>query len=143
MLQGCPASAFLFNLAPDPFLVRFETALASKQAGILRACADDIGAALRALKYLLLLKPIFDDAARLAGLHLKPAKCNIIVCVPLSQELKDSIHMWIKKMMPAWSDFQVGSSAKLLGFYLGPTAGAKQLLTPFQKFAESVQATSS
>ena len=45
-----------------------------RTVGIMRACADDIGAALRALKHLGLLKPIFDKAAAYAGLKLKPAK---------------------------------------------------------------------
>ena len=42
VLQGCPASALLFNLALDPFLVAFERALDFGKKGIVRACADDL-----------------------------------------------------------------------------------------------------
>ena len=58
VLQGCPGSGFLFNLALDPFLKRFELALDAHSAGTLCACADDIGAALRALKFLKILNLI-------------------------------------------------------------------------------------
>mgnify|MGYP002177190554 CR=1 FL=1 len=46
VLQGCPASAFLFNHALDPFLSSFHNALRSNNVGIVRACADDIGISL-------------------------------------------------------------------------------------------------
>ncbi len=41
VLQGCPASAFLFNIALDPFL-NYLTTHISPRSGILRACADDM-----------------------------------------------------------------------------------------------------
>ncbi len=58
VLQGCPASAFLFDVVLDPILEAFEEALGSgvegalnpASYGIMRACADDIGAALLSLK---------------------------------------------------------------------------------------------
>ncbi len=59
VLQGCPASAFLFNNAPDPFLTNFDNVLRANKAGIVRACADDIGISLRRLKYLQLTYPIY------------------------------------------------------------------------------------
>ena len=43
VLQGCPASAFLFNNAIDPFLASFDNILRNKHAGIVRTCADNIG----------------------------------------------------------------------------------------------------
>ena len=47
VLQGCPASALLFNNAIDPFLASFDKALRSRNAGIVRACADDTGIVLK------------------------------------------------------------------------------------------------
>ena len=55
--QGCPASAFLFDVAVDPILVAFEEALEQGPTGtsnpaafgIVRTCADDIGTALLSL----------------------------------------------------------------------------------------------
>ena len=55
VLQGCPGSAFLFNNALDPFLHVMHKVLRSHNAGIVRACADDIGASLRRLASLKLL----------------------------------------------------------------------------------------
>ena len=44
--------AFLFNNAIDPFLASFDNALRSRHAGIVRACADDIGIVLKQFKHL-------------------------------------------------------------------------------------------
>ena len=78
VLQGCPASAFLFNNALDPFLCAFNSALGHGNYGIVRACADDITFALSRLKHLHDLKPIYDSARLLAGLALKPPKCCVV-----------------------------------------------------------------
>ncbi len=74
VLQGCPASAFLFNSSLDPFLNHFSEIVRTR-SGILRVCADDVGAALRTLRCLRLLFPVFQCAQDLAGLTLKPVKC--------------------------------------------------------------------
>ena len=86
-LQGCPASAFLFTVALDPFLYIFEHTLISHSLGILRACADDLGAALRKLAALKKFFPIFALAEAAAGLVLKPSKCIIIPLIPLTPSL--------------------------------------------------------
>ncbi len=78
VLQGCPGSAFLFNNALDPFLYTMHKVLRSHNAGIVRACADDIGASLRRLASLGRLYPIFQEAQTLGGLTLKPPKCIIV-----------------------------------------------------------------
>ena len=80
VIQGCPASAFLFNNAIDPFLASFDKALRSRHAGIVRACADDIGIVLKQLKHLRIIHLIFNDCKSHAGLALKPPNC---VLVPL------------------------------------------------------------
>ena len=41
------------------FLWDFEEIVSSKRAGIMCACADDLGAALKALKFLKDMQPIF------------------------------------------------------------------------------------
>ena len=75
VLQGCPASAFLFNNALDPFLTNFDNILRAYDAGIVRACADDIGISIRKLQHLHLIYPIYQDCKELGGLALKPIKC--------------------------------------------------------------------
>ena len=56
--QGCTASAF-FNNAIDPFLASFDKALRSRNAGIVRACADDLGIVLKQLKHLKIIFSFF------------------------------------------------------------------------------------
>ncbi len=65
VLQGCPASALLCNNAIDQFLASFDKALRSRHAGIVRACADDIGIVLKQLKHLKIVSPIFNDCTML------------------------------------------------------------------------------
>ncbi len=67
VLQGCPGSAFLFNNSLDPFLILLDRQLKERKAGFARACADDIGAALRALKYLKILFQFFKWLPPLLG----------------------------------------------------------------------------
>ena len=59
VLQGCPASATLFILCVDPFLHHFELSLVPKDKGMIRACADDIGAALSDFRVLKKNVPCF------------------------------------------------------------------------------------
>ena len=82
VLQGCPGSALLPNNAIDPFLFKIHNFLRAKNAGIVRACADDIGITLSMLRHLRMIFPIFHDCKTLAGLELKPIKC---VLVPLCE----------------------------------------------------------
>ena len=42
VLQGCPASGWLFNSAIDPFLYVFSRILKPNGIGIVRACVDDL-----------------------------------------------------------------------------------------------------
>ena len=58
VLQGCPASACFSTNALDSFLTSFDNVLRANKAGIVRACSDDIGIALRRLKNLQLIYPI-------------------------------------------------------------------------------------
>ncbi len=75
VLQGCPGSALLFNNAIDPFLFKIHNILRANSAGIVRACADDIGITFKMLKHLQLIHPIYCDCNDLGGLALKPRKC--------------------------------------------------------------------
>ena len=51
----------------DPFLNKFVAEAEDTGEAVVRACADDIGAALRNISGLALLKPTFDDAREYAG----------------------------------------------------------------------------
>ena len=84
VLQGCPASAFLF-------LTRFHNTLRSNNAGIVRACADDIGISIVRLKHLLLIAPVFKECRIFAGLKLKPIKCVLVPLCMFTPKVHDSI----------------------------------------------------
>ena len=120
VLQGCPASAFLFNNAIDPFLACFDKALRTRRAGIVRACADDIGIVLKQLKHLKLIYPIFSDCKSHAGLALKPPKCVLVPLCQFSEETHARIYSWIVHHTPQWQTSKIKPLAKLLGFFIAP-----------------------
>ncbi len=140
VLQGCPGSAFLFNNALDPFFRLLVDFTVAKKAGLVRACADDIGAALRAAKYLKGFAPILALALKFGGLKLKPAKCKLIVLCEWSDEVGKALKQWLAVFLPEWSEFQLVSVGKYLGFFLGPDAGKAQWVAPLDKFWSRVKA---
>ena len=138
VLQGCPASAMLFNLALDPFLAAFERALDFGNKGIVRACADDVSFALCRLAHLPLLFPIFSAAEHLAGLCLKPRKCKIIPCTKITPGILQRVSTWVGKHIPVWSEFEVTGAAELLGFYVGPLMAGHHWIKPMRKCKKRV-----
>eukprot|EP00959_Pyramimonas_sp_CCMP1952_P300938 6296149-Pyramimonas_sp.AAC.1 len=44
-VQGCPGSGFLFAICADPSMQDFDRSVNLRNCGIIKACADDIGAA--------------------------------------------------------------------------------------------------
>lgn len=121
--QGCPLSGMLFCVAIDPFLRAGVVALA-KHRGVLRACADDMGAILRRLSHLRALHPVFEDAAKVVGLEARPDKC---VLVPLERVPRDAtnaeMQRALERAVPAWRAFAIRPAAVYLGYSLGPAAG--------------------
>ena len=57
----CAARLPRLNNAIDPFLFKIHNSLRAKSAGIVRACADDIGITLSMLRHLRMIHPIFQD----------------------------------------------------------------------------------
>ena len=108
----------LFNLGLDPFLHAFERALDFGSKGIVRACADDVAFALSRLAHLNLLRPIYSKAERIAGLYLKHKKCNIVPCIEITPDILNKVSRWIRRNIPAWSDFSVVEAPEFLGFFL-------------------------
>ena len=121
VLQGCPLSATLFVMCINPFLIHFERSLVPHNLGIVRVCADDIGAALFDFRTLAKLQRVFELAKDIANLTLKPIKCNIIpTSMPHSPEIENFIKEWLAVHLPSWKDFKVLPRAKYLGFIMGP-----------------------
>lgn len=94
--------------------------------GQMRACADDIGGALKGILALVYLFPIFECAEEVAGLTLKPPKCVIIPLRPFSLQLVENIKIWLERHIPKWSKFQIKPTSKYLGFFVGPAASTQQ-----------------
>ena len=145
VLQGCPLSGMLFALVMDPFLRCMKANIQDNNLAQIRACADDVGAAMQSIHVLKLFEPIFRAAAETANLHLKPKKC---VAVPTStiadESLSHNMSKWLEINIPTWKAFNIASCGKYLGFHLGPTSNAKQWVAPSAKWrlrAKSIAAT--
>ena len=79
VLQGCPLSGSLFVICMDPLLNMFAEYIQNPSRSQIRACADDVGAALQRLSQLHILFKLFSEIEKAAGLTLKPAKCVIVL----------------------------------------------------------------
>ena len=78
VLQGCPLSGVIFAITADPAMEAFDQEINRTNKGCIRACADDIGAALHSIWALCDMAPLFEVLRRIAGFTLKPKKCIII-----------------------------------------------------------------
>ena len=80
--QGCPLSGMLWALRMGPLLRRADDELGrdAGRSAVLRACADDLGLVIYALRHLAHLRGAFLATSSLANLRLQPRKC---VAVPL------------------------------------------------------------
>ena len=94
---GCPFSSLLFLLGLNPIVDLFLLLCDGPKLSFTRVCADDFGSALSALRYLRRQASIFRVAARAAGLHLKPAKCILVISgCELTEDLKLAILDWLR-----------------------------------------------
>jgi len=141
VLQGCTASGFLFDMGIDPFLQMMDEQVAGHGRGIVRACADDIGAALRDYRELRYLYEPFQIAESCAGLTLQPKKCKIIVTSQLpSEKVVHVIRSWLLRTLPNWRNFHICGSASYVGLVIGPTAGANQWRSCLEKYISGCKA---
>lgn len=135
VLQGCPLSATLFVMCINPFLEHMDQSVVARNLGVIRACADDIGAALKSFQYLRKLALVFEWAKNIANLTLKPAKCKLIPSsLPFSPELAKFLAEWIQSNIPAWANFNVVPHAVYLGFVMGPRIKDVQWTTAISKW---------
>ena len=75
---------------------------------------------LRKLKTLALHSSIFQLAREVAGLHLKPSKCVLIIsCAVLTENLKFATKSCLLENVFEFGEFEIMSSGKYLGWYLG------------------------
>lgn len=146
IIQGCPSNGLIFATASHPFFFLMEREVAKINANIrygarILCCADDAGWAFASFRMLAVFKEFFDLAKSLAGLSLKGPKCIII---PLAFEsfatTAKRIKEWLAEELPGWSDFQVVSSSRYLGFWLGTDCSDDSWRWPAGKFSSRVAA---
>ena len=139
VLQGCPASAFIFDMCLDPFLNAFQKAIGDHGRGVVRACADDIGAALQSHRSLKYMFPVFEEAEFCAGLSLKCVKCNIVPTSEIcSENTQHTIKSWLLTYIPNWANFNIAAFAKYLGVLMGPSSAQAQWDSVIDKFLVTV-----
>ena len=137
---GCPLSSLLFLLCVNPFIELFKDISDNPGFSITRVCADDFGSALECLERIRSQASIFKLAAAVAGLHLKPVKCVIIIsCIELSDELVFAVKQWLAINVPDFKDFLIASSGKYLGWFLGVDAASISWQEPRLKFVDRVE----
>ena len=103
--------------------------------GQVRACADDVGMALRSLRSLKTVRYWFDRFQKVSGLVLKPPKCVIVLLnVHAGPMNVDAVKSWLGENCGDWSTFKVGDKGKYLGVFPGPKAGSAQWDAAIKKF---------
>ena len=136
---GCPLSSILFLLCVNPFIDLFNWLSDNPGFSITRVCADDFGSTMDQLYRIKTQASIFKLAAGVAGLHLKPSKCIIIVsCIELSDDIVDAIRLWLSHNVPDFMDFCICSSGKYLGWHLGINSVALSFEDPMKKVVTRV-----
>ena len=106
---------------------------------ITRICADDFGSTMDQLYRIKTQASIFKLAASVAGLHLKPSKCIIIIsCIELSDNIVAAIRFWLADNVPDFKDFCICSSGKYLGWYLGVDSVAFSFGDPIKKIVHRI-----
>ena len=98
-------------------------------------CADDVGSVLKKLEHIKTQYSIFRLAQQCAGMVLKPSKCFLVISyVELTLDIVASVKSWLACNVPEWRDFQLASTGKYLGVWLGLDSAACSWKAPIDKF---------
>ena len=123
----------------NPFIDVFNWLSDNPGFSLTRVCADDFGSTLDQLCRIKTQASIFKLAQSVAGLHLKPCKCFIIItCISISDELISAVKAWLRDNVPEFQDFHISSSGKYLGWYLGRDSVQLSFQDPIKKLVHRV-----
>ena len=135
VLTGCTMSGMLFNFAMDPFLWAVGSWVCNVEIGRALACADDIGAALSQLSYLIKMRGLFKVFELASGLSLHPGKCVLVLTTVAANEHNcNLIRAWLRTNIPDWADFKICNQGQYLGVALGPLSSSQMWAGPIAKY---------
>ena len=128
----------LYILGVHPFSLLFEKHVCDPRRGLVRQCADDIGALLSSLLDLPILYWVFNLMALVANQILGFSKCVVVpVTGSYKASLVDAIRTHIQTLVPQWGSFKIEPSAEYLGTIMGPNT-SQQFVKVESKFQNIV-----
>ena len=111
---------------------------------VTRACVDDVGAVIRALKTLKRYGVVFSWAGSAANRWSSDTKMVLVpLGEPFSPELVLRVEDWLTKNVPCFANAKIAPSGKYLGFFLGPTGGTETWKAPTLKYSLRLEETAS
>jgi hypothetical protein len=126
VLQGCPLSGLIYVWSMGPILSSLTRRSDDVHEGITRACADDIGASLKAVVVLQGFFRAFTVARKVSALGLN-AKKRVLVPAASSWtiNLAHEFSSWL--LCPGVGGVQGAAAGEVLWLLSGPWCGASQL----------------
>eukprot|EP00973_Karenia_brevis_P059427 8272755-Karenia_brevis.AAC.1 len=104
VIQGDPLSGLLFAMCSDSMAHMFDAEVVQPGFGIMKMCADDVGAVVKSCLALLPLEKCYSVIEAACGLKLRYSKCHIIpVSCPYSDELALLIRDFIAANVANWT----------------------------------------
>ena len=112
----------MFAISPTLWMFRKQI-----DSAIVRACADDIGAAIRKLDHLPIIHRIFDKYTKASSSFLnQPNVWLVLLCARMMPPVLAPSKSGSVKNIPEWVNMKIQTHAKYLGLFLGPSAGSVQ-----------------
>ena len=126
--QGCPFSPRLFAAISELLLRRLRVSFFET---VNRAWADDLAMVMKnGVARLGSIHSLFQDFARISGLHINTAKTVLVPLFPFDALALRAI---ICRVAPAWNGINICTAAKYLGLMVGPGKADSSWEAPLAK----------